>query len=162
MPYKICTKGIKRNQWMQLIKTFEMMSTVAEVRRLQAEEEDEGCIFYSSIGLWVSRNMMVWECALWWWWLCALDFPTCKMGTVIPAGIDGDCQVHSHDRVIAPPGIHRWFPQSWLQGQSCKTTSVTLLADHHGVSWWYHLINWLLPRKSSPSSPARDYGMWIV
>jgi len=71
--------------------------------------------------------------------LCALGFPSCKMGTVIPAGIDGDCQAHSHDRVIAPPGIHRWFPQSWLQRQSCKVTSVTPLADQHdlkhGVSW---------------------------
>lgn len=36
---------------MQLIKTFEMMTTVAEVRRLQAEEEGEGCNFCSSIGL---------------------------------------------------------------------------------------------------------------
>lgn len=36
---------------MQLIKMLRIMSTVAEVRRQQADKEGEGCKFYSSVGL---------------------------------------------------------------------------------------------------------------
>jgi len=44
--------------------------------------------------------------------LYTLGFPTCKMGTAVSARIGGGCQAHAHDRVIAPPGIHRWLPQN--------------------------------------------------
>lgn len=81
-----------------------------EDRKQRGREKDEFFILFSFVNKREHDGLL----------LCALGFPTCKMGSVLSAGVDGNCQAHSHDGVIVPPGIHRLFPQSWLPGQSCK------------------------------------------